>query len=42
MSSIPVTFCDTLGFKPPCGEELLHKVIERWERVEKEKENERE
>lgn len=38
MSSIPVTFCDTLGCNLPSGEELLHKVIERWERAEKERE----
>lgn len=38
MSSIPVTFCDTLGCNLPSGEELLHKVIERWERAEKESE----
>lgn len=41
MSNIPVTFCDTLGCNPPSGAELLHKVIERWERAEKERERRR-
>lgn len=43
MSSIPVTFCDTLGCNPPppSGAELLHKVIVRWERAEKERQRER-
>lgn len=41
MSSIPVTFCDTLGCNLPSGEELLHKVTERWERAEKERERRR-